>query len=416
MYWGCGTKVRAAWKFIMLKAQLKDNTLDMAIKPLAPFCITGYHTAEDNLFRSVEYIPGNVILDTLWRTLDRIPADNGEVDGFEQLKKHFGSIRLLHAFPAKGSLVRPVTPPLSLAKVDDTLYDIALLDDPHLVEGLESGLGAGWKDSSDVRKMFGWPVLGREFRVCASIDNGSRRGQEESPFSCEMVVPDGHCWLTRAYFHQVQEGVRKDVMRQFQGLLKVGLLGFGKTKTLADVQALPAGTISVPKEASEIPTCFCTNKEIVITLQTPALLLNPKAQDTVFDEGADYRTLFSAYTKIWTELSSGELELKRFFARQIPYEGRYQDVKHVASRHHPWILTEAGSVFVFQVRDRCWSKKIDLWLQDGIPLSSNVIRFYGISPTKVREQCPFIPQNGFGEIAVNLEIHWEALPRHGPAK
>jgi len=426
-----------------LEEGIEDEVLELAIKPLSPFCIAKKHMTDNNLFESLEYIPGNVILGTLKRTLDKIRR-NGTGDEFEELDEHFSKIRVLHAFAGSHCHKRPVAPPLSLIKADGELYDAALLDGPCLINGKAPEFSIDWNDDSDVREKFGWASLRRELRVRTAIDPVILRSEKEKLFSYEMIVPDCHLWLTRAYFGSVPDGDRQKVIRQFKALARAGLIGFGKAKTLADITILPEGTITEPGEAQSIPLCYCTNREVVITLQSPALLLSPEIDDDlILDENAGHKELFEAYRRVWDELSGGELKLKRFFARQYLSGGNYQFIRFMKGNmpfYYPWILTEAGSVFVFNIKEGCQPEVLDEWLKGGLPLPKNVIKFYGISAledrqgethnqttestectekTFVTEQwkhCPFIPQNGFGEVAVNLEIHWDAMPQHGLEK
>ena len=407
-----------------------DEILELAIEPLSPFCIAKKHMADNNLFESVEYIPGNAILGALKATLDKI-SNNGTHEDFKELYEHFNSLRVLHAFAGSHCHTRPVTPPLSLIKANGTLYDAALLEGPCIIGGKAPAFSIDWKDNSDVKEKFGWASLRRELRIRTAIDPESLRSAEERLFSYEMIVPDCHLWLTKVYFGSIKDPkvrknvinqkVRKNVINQFKTLIKVGLLGFGKAKTVANITCLPKGTIKKPTQAKSL--CSCTNREIVMTLQTPALLLSPEIDGLTLNENTSHKELFNAYSQIWDKLSDGKLKLKRFFARQYLSGGKYQFARFMkkstgnGSKYYPWILTDAGSVFVFNIKEGC-QEVVDDWLQNGLPLPKNVIQFYGVTGLEEEQwkQCPFIPQNGFGEVAVNLEIHWDAIPPYDVEK
>ncbi len=395
------------------KASPGSTPLELAIRPLSPFCIARRHKVE-NVFESLEFIPGNVILGTLKTTLDQLSSSD-----FKKLGENFDNIRILHAFPGDQCLKRPVTPPLSAVKVGKEIFDVALLEGPCLIDGKAQAFSIDWKDPSDVWKMFGWPGLERELRIRTAIDPETGRSAENRLFSYEMIVPDGKCWLTKVFFNHIEdENERKAVIEQFKALVRAGLMGFGKAKTLAEITVLPEGTIEEPEEANTISPYYCTNREMVITLNTPALLLSP---GLALNEDAGKEQLFEAYSQVWDELSQKKLKLKRFFARQGLSGGEYQSrrfQKEAMDFCYPWILTEAGSVFVFDMVEGCNNEIARSWLEKGLPLPENVCKFYGISHKKEEQwqACPFISQNGYGEIVLNLEFHWTRMPQNQSIK
>ena len=112
--------------------------LDIVINPLAEFCIGQRHPGT-NIFVSEQIISGGVIkgaLASTWQAL--LGKGDGEInkdtDSRRQLLgEHFTALRFSHAFPARAGMnERPVTPPLSLIKIDapPTFYDVALCDEP----------------------------------------------------------------------------------------------------------------------------------------------------------------------------------------------------------------------------------------------------------------------------------------------
>ncbi len=393
------------------------SSFDLAIKPDGPFCISKRPVTENNLFESLEVIPGNVILGVLARTLGRLLGGDGvSLDGiedkgaFSDLIENFNKIRVLHAFPAGECNTRPVRPPLSLIKAGG-LYDAALLDGPCLVNGQAPEFSIDWKESGDVRKRFGWPELSRELRIRTAIDPDIQRSEENKLFAYEMILPEGRCWLSRVDFSLVPDEVRPKVMDQLAALLKIGLVGMGKTKVTAETGIYEQGTIRDFMETDGTERMSGRDGLLIITLQTPALLLCPDGPGATLDETIGHKELFTAYKKAWEELSPG-LELLRCFARQRLSGGKYQHRRFRKDReYYPWILTEEGSVFVFNVRDNGeYATKVTEWLARGLPIPKTVKDFYTIRDDGQWKTCPFIPQNGFGEIAVNLEIHKDLCP------
>ena len=65
-------------------------------------------------------------------------------------------------------------------------------------------------------------------------------------------------------------------------------------------------------------------------------------------------------------------------------------------------------MFVFDVTDQTKADvKVDNWLKHGLPLPDWAENLYGNN----WQTCPFLPENGFGEIAVNLDVHWDNAPK-----
>ena len=74
----------------------------------------------------------------------------------------------------------------------------------------------------------------------------------------------------------------------------------------------------------------------------------------------------------------------------------------------------AGSVFVLEAaRDLEDSKRlVEEWSREGLPISASACQWYEIDKDQNGQwrTCPYIPQNGYGEIAVNLPEHTKPLP------
>lgn len=389
---------------------------DLVLHPDAPFCIAG-HPKADNIFESREEISGAVIKGCLARALNQLQGQTShpivteitdETDAFYHIRKHFSAIRVTHAFPGASCFTRPVRQPLSLVKADG-LFDVALLDKPALINDRAPEFSIDWKDETDVKNHFGWPRLDRELRVRTAIDREKLRHQDEQLFAYEMIVPGGCCWHARVDVSDIAEGEREQVLEQLAAVFKLGLLGFGKSKVTAGVRVLPKKTVANACDTGRIGHWLGYDGLLVLTLQTPALLLDPQP----LAKRSDAATLFEEYKKAWDSLSS-TLVLKRFFARQQLSGGRYQQSRFQGNTvYQPWLLTVEGSVFVFAAKDReAASGALQAWLAGGLPLPAPVLEAYNL-PDNEKSQwqsCPFVRQNGFGEIAVNLKIHETFCP------
>lgn len=116
------------------------------------------------------------------------------------------------------------------------------------------------------------------------------------------------------------------------------------------------------------------------------------------------------YQAAWNELSDGKLTLVRYFARQRLSGGRHRQRtrQNNLNSYRPWLLTEAGSIFVLKAQKDVDSEHIKQmlkgWLSSGIGLTKRVSAWYGLGDDSAQywKFTPFVPENGYGEIAVNL--------------
>jgi hypothetical protein len=125
--------------------------------------------------------------------------------------------------------------------------------------------------------------------------------------------------------------------------------------------------------------------------------------------------LHGAYAAYWDELSGGALTLDDFFAHQ-GFEGGYRyhrylgaaERKNRPNNYRPYYLTLSGSLFKLRVTDEIKAPKLLIqWMSSGLPLPKWALAEYGQYNRPLWETCPFVPENGYGEIAVNLAWHWD---------
>jgi len=406
------------------------ESFDLAIRPRTPFCVARHRVAE-NIFESETIIPGNVIKGCLaeqWRSLLGHPAGRS-VSSFNdssraELMAHFDKIRFTHAFPApESSHTRPGVVPLSIVKVKKCPYEVAMRDRPVLIDGMAPSFQVDWKDRHAIDKIFGWrtedSALTTELRVRTSIDTTNRKAAEGKLFAYEMVVPKGFVWYARVDLRDIEDlPTRAKVIRQLQLLLRPGLRGLGKTKARADVTVLQANlhvpsrfaSSCAPRVAHSQPTV--TEEFWVVTLQTPAILCDP----TGLNERSRQEDLHQLYHDAWSQLSNGSLHLSHYFASQSLAGGFYlhRRFRKTDPTYYPFLLTNPGSVFVLQKQQDAAGGFIQSWLQHGLPLPKWAQQRYAPpdAPGEHWDYCPYIRQNGFGEIAVNLQ-HPIREPKRG---
>jgi len=394
---------------------------DLVIRPQSPFCIAEHHLAGNKLFKSSEVIPGNVIKGTLANFWKRLLGCSGETKINEKLDstrpelgRYFDDLRITHAFPGKDK-VRPVQYPLSWVKVKvgdkDKFYDVALKEvdlqypESWLIDGKAPAFSMDWKgkDYAKVKPCFGWPEVERELRIRTAVNAETRRSSDEQLFAYEMVVPsDGMEWYAHLEVSAVPESDRANVVEQLRSLIAGGVVGLGKTKAYTQLKLLNSESIR-----SHCPSHLLGPKWVV-TLQTPALLCSTEG---LTDSDSDRQAaLLKAYRDTFTSLSNDSLVLQRFFATQSLAGGEYLWKRFKYSDfYEPLLLTNAGSVFVLtaeQGEEKPAQDCIENWFNTGLPVPLWAVKKYqlGEKPASYWEKCPYIPQHGFGEIAVNLEV------------
>lgn len=406
------------------------DLIDFILKPLSPFCVVRSQL-NNNLFESEEVISGGILkgaIATSWRTslgLKTYGEISQETDSLRpELCKNFEMLRFTHAFPSianqQTQLMRPVVAPLSLVKYPSKnkmtqLRDVAFSPGPILF-GDDTSLVApsfaiDWKNYDDVQEIFGWPYLQRELRVRTAIDSIRRKAFDEKLFAYETIIPQNFVWCGQIDLSQVNQTERTQVEKQLREILSYKLGGLGKTKAEFEITLQPKGTIQ-SKQSSNT-----NNKDSlwVVTLQTPTILCDPR----LLDESTQSNKLFDAYSEIWNQISDSSLKLIRFFAQQSLSGGFYLHRRFQPDKpYNPYLLTEPGSVFVLEANpgkiDKAHSY-IHEWLLYGLPLPKWAIELYRRDnrPGNYWANCPYLTSNGYGEIAVNLDIHWSNQPKQG---
>ncbi|MCB1088977.1 MAG: hypothetical protein KDM63_18220, partial [Verrucomicrobiae bacterium] len=351
------------------------DRLELSLRPLGPFCVSRPKIG-DNLFESESHLPGNVLAGALvetWAALCDIRpgsrvSDCGKADPERsKLAEHFDRIRFRHAFPAAPGGVRTTAVPLSLAQAGERIFDLSLENQPCLLDAggedfVSPAFQPDWKPStwSKIGSQIGFVEPHRELRVRTAIDSNlriSHRGDDTGGgklFALELVHPwrrgaddqvEPLVWRTSIDLGQIPETDRRAVAEQLASLLP-HLSYVGKTKVPCEVTGSGRAASSGATEVGETA---------VLMLDTPALLADPRFQSVegVRESGAlSAGEMWLLYRDAWSDLSGGSLELIHHFARQRLRGGNHLALRRQAQRRYvPWLLTDAGSVFTFAVRD-----------------------------------------------------------------
>jgi hypothetical protein len=395
----------------------------LVLKPEQPFCLARPRRAH-NLFEAETVVSGAVVKGTLARMLDDLypGAWGGSPPGSapRELIEHFSCIRILHAFPVEaGAGTRPAQPPASLVQdSDDKVWDVARAPgSAGLIRGAAPAFAIDWKKRGAVDADHGWAEPLREVRVRTAIDRASGRAADEKLFALELVWPveSGDAgdapveWVSGIDLSDVPaEGrVRDAVASQLAAVLRIGLCGVGKTK--ARFTASPGPWLSTRGSPSTSQT-----PQWVVSLQSPALFFHPA--DLPKDAGED--DLSHVYQRYWSEASTSKesgtaaLRCVRYFASQHLAGGTVHASRVAAGKYRPWVLTAAGAVFVLEPtsgQEKRAQQLVGSWQRSGLPLPATVRKACSLGDSDgdhaAWQRCPFVRQNGFGEIVVNHHLH-----------
>lgn len=360
-----------------------------------PFCFAKHHHG-NNHFASTSYIPGAAIVGALAR---RLPENS-------PLRSDFDKLIVSHAFPAEqGKKQRSLAIPYSFVSAptqqdssENTIYDISLKENAGLIYGRAPAFSPDWKGKAweKAHELCHQCRPARAVHTHTAIDPDKQRAQESQLFSMEVVEVEKHQWLANINCERLSETARSELWQ----LLHSGLYGLGKTKATATIICdskpydYPVTVNQLPKNQDEI---------FVLMLQTAALLLPPVTNPL--------QNLKERYADTWKELFNDSVELSHFYAKQQLVGGGYLHERFWKKRedcqnYQPEILTTAGSVFIFTVKDLDTVQIcLKTWLKTGLPQHSE-------TPGGDNwQQNPYIAANGYGEIVINPQ--WQTAKLAG---
>ncbi|WP_287372222.1 RAMP superfamily CRISPR-associated protein [Prosthecochloris sp.] len=375
-------------------------------------------------------IPGGAIKGSLARFLNRLCGtvpDSAAIDKYNKavfarfplLAEHFSRIRFSHAFPVEFDRTRrPVAIPFSAVTVkgDKDIYDVALLDQESFIrQPGHPSFQVNWKSFEEAYRLFGWTLPEIINKTRTAIHEKSKRAQNESLFTFQYLTPfqpgktgSATCrkkikWIADMRLPDCEPQVQGKLAEEFFNAIQQGWMSLGKRDARFNFSIYEPEIKAFHEHFEELSTETCDGQAIVV-LQTDTLMFDGK---TLAENATHFPDLHAVYKQFWDEVTDGSCEMIRFFARQ-KYAGGYQAKNNFQLHEHyyPFVLTEAGSVFVLDIDEPEKAGRIlQNFRQNGLPLPSGITKL--ILPDKEQwQQCPFVPENGYGEIRINLEWHW----------
>ena len=371
-------------------ALLSEATIGLRIKPHRSFCFAKAAIGADNHFESKQHIPAGALVAAI---ANHIAEDK---DDYKTLNSYLSDLHFSHARAVlEGANKRPIALPLTMVVANNQFYDIAANQKAELIHNEAPTFLIDWKDKqfkaakiklnhSDASPM-------TQLNIRTAINRKTGTAKESQLFSMETVSPEGFDWISNVSLEKIPPEFRAEVIQQLYRLFQQPLSQLGKTKASASVTLEKCHCYT--KKEQNINT-----KQVIIYLQSAARLLPTGYQNTGTNQGDD---LTKAYKKAWNELSNDSLILSHFFAQQQLYGGEHwwKRNRKEKGNYHPELFTQAGSVFILNINPEKKEKAqehLKKWQQQGLPQIEGA--------NKNWKENPWIAANGYGEIALNLNI------------
>lgn len=343
-----------------------------------------------NYFSGAAIIPGQVLKAMAARWLD----DHGLLAGKGDL---LAAIVFQHGHPVPDGTPlppRPLTRPLSLYSwmegenytVADCLERFADFNEFSQLEAL--AFAPDWKPAPpSVESAYPMHEPPRRVRTRTAISEAGT-AEDERLFSHAAVESAGFVWRGRALIPPGTDTATAAEMAALLSALNGKVHGLGKTKAAVEWQASPLARQPVATARRD--------GSWRITLQTPACLHGPHASRPASnDPAADLRAVYAGY---WQHVLADPSIAVEFVARQRLAGGYLAQRYPVsAASFEPYVLTEAGSVFVLTGSDDI-RKRLERLAIAGLPL--------GPGWPAVQQHWrhhPFLPEAGWGEVHISGE-------------
>ena len=381
-----------------------------------------------NYLESQYVIPDAVIKGALARFLNELCGNKVLTAGidlsnatvhqhFEKLAEHFSALHILHAFPssanaASATMTRAVTVPFSTVRASENkFFDVALIAIPQLdPQGHAPEFIIDWKEPEDLNKDFGLAACEILNKTRTAIDPQTRRAREEKLYTFQYLTPylagppsnsprPKVQWIARVRFPELETD-KQQLLDEFCLAIKSGWQFLGKRGAHFTCKVVPG---HVPAKINSDPRGLLVDGLAIVALQTDALLFDGRT----LAPQRDQINLFEIYQRYWQQATEQSCELERFFARQKLWGGYLAQRYKFGPNYYPFVLTEAGSVFVLRAKD---ADRAKVFLQEfkekGLPLPEEISQQIAAAGKAPWQACPFVRENGFGEINLNLEWHW----------
>ena len=362
-----------------------------------------------NYFEGATIVPGGAIKGALAEAF-RQSSNPGIANKGDPLGEALSRVRIGHAFPLVGD-------ELGDRAIPNCLVSIPLGNRVHRVVDLNDA-AARWFDWAD-----GTPAFPLDWKrnVFQEVRKGLRRPDTERHLTRlprgrvmikdEGVAEGGALFVTapvgtsgrRWRFTIERNGAEAAEFRKLLDRLKEGIGGLGRTG--ARITLVSAKPNQAP--AAQVMT-IGGERAVVLLLETPAVLTDP-------DDGASPQEQYEATLRALSGIP--DLTLLSHFAQRKLAGGylalRYRPFGRTPDgtlRYQPFELTEKGAVFVLKADD---AGKVQTFAQRAARTGLAAIqRENGKTKELDWRECPFVPENGYGEVTVSPDFSGVCIEVH----
>lgn len=370
-----------------------------------PVCFTGQSNGS-NLFSSQQVMHGSILKGAVAHKITMLEQTN-----YNSLKNNLDKV-IFRWFKPSHKGKRPQTIPLNLAhfanesaKVQfSTLTDIepiAIIEKYKFAPEWQSDWkGAIYEKLAEVAPQYKQADTANTLVVKTAIEPFSddnllarNTAKDASLFSYNCIVHKSDndeplVWIGEIDLSLIEdETTKKEVANQLSHVLSSPILSLGKTKAATSTSEL--------SPVSDKQVAFTEDEStIAIKLESDAYI------ELNLSNIAATQDLTSAYANAFRQISP-ELTLVTVFASQKLQGGDYLWHRYFnneeESTYCPYLITEAGSVFIFKNSQQT-RQTLQAWLNTGLPIVPNALGNKGASIPQWQIN-PFNQGNGFGEIA-----------------
>lgn len=370
-----------------------------------PFCFAKPALHDNNRFESQAYVPGSALLGAL---LNHARAHRGASDCALILDLQ-DRLRFTHAHPLAqdGAAARELPMPVlqSWVRADDGFYDVALLQTPSLIADRAPAFESDWKyaDHCALRESgIHLPAqLRTELVVRTAISRDTNSALDGQLFAMECRRPGDTDFGCDLLIDAAERG--PELLAALGRVLPHALHSLGKTKAEARDLRLrtPFATESLHGLKAGDHVLLELHSDAALPLRTAGIPASGGAA-----------ALTRAFADVFDPLSSNSLRLLRQFSRQRYVGGSYlyrRFWQSLGRGYRPLLLTEAGSVFVFEVTKGAQAEQLLRdWVIAGLPVGD----IESAAGTPAWQLNPYRRQNGYGEIRVrHLGARTDPRPR-----
>lgn len=405
------------------------RTVGLELIPIEPVYVAGVKRPQSHFNEGLDYFSGSVLKGAVAAAMNLAvgvqldapicAANTGVHERWPELATHFESVRFLHGMPggpldpsAEGSRRRSFRVPLSAFATnkrgehvsDAALDSIPTSTLPYFAPDCDD-LTAYIRECGLAGTRIEAVRVARSVVSRTGIDPKKLRAANEMLFGyseiAEVVksdtgIPTRQSFLTKVTLPDDGNGLAAKLWQQLSDILPH--LRLGKTNAAVAVRSWSSSATSLEERIRSFD-----NAPIVLTLMSDTLL--PFGEHRI-DASTSMTTL---YDEAWRRIlkhrgydhPSNAPLIRDVFARQN-LRGGWAGRRGRPSSYRCFHMTEAGSAFVTSVAANQCSDELRQALESleirGIPI---------LEPNVNWENCTYMPENGFGEVAVCHPWHRE---------